>query len=355
MCLEGVEHMTLGRRKFLTCLGSAGLGIYLKSNALSENQSADSNGLIVSVRGPITANEAGMALVHEHVLVDFIGAAQVSPKRYDADEVFRVVLPFLQQVHKLGCRTFFDCTPAYLGRDPVLLRRLAEASNLHMVTNTGYYGALKGKYLPPHAYEETPQQLAKRWLREWREGIDSTGIRPGFIKIGVDAGALTPVNRKLIEAAALTHLDSGLTIAAHTGNGVAAWEEIQVLQKLGVHPSAFIWVHAQNEKDETWHLRAADAGAWVEFDGVRPDTIKQHVQLVLRMRERGHLGRVLLSHDAGWYEVGRPGGGKIRPYDTIFVSLIPALGEAGLKRHEIEQLVVRNPAEAMRIRVRSGK
>ncbi|GBD36467.1 Phosphotriesterase homology protein [bacterium HR36] len=307
---------------------------------------------ILTVRGPIAASEAGVALVHEHVLVDFVGADRVSPKRYDAEEVFRTVLPYLQQVRKLGCRTFFDCTPAYLGRAPALLQRLAQASGLYIITNTGYYGAVKGKYLPPHAHAESAEQLAKRWLREWREGIEETNIRPGFIKIGVDAGPLTPVNRKLVEAAGYTHLASGLTIAAHTGDGLAAWEEIQLLSKLGVHPSALIWVHAQNEKDESWHLRAADAGAWIEFDGVRPETVERHVQLVMRMRERGHLERVLLSHDAGWYEVGRPGGGKFRPYDTIFTALIPALRKAGLTQNEIDQLLTRNPAEAMQIRIR---
>src|SRR5262249_1120258 len=72
---------------------------------------------------------------------------------------------------------------------------------------------------------------AARWLREWKDGIDDTGIRPGFIKIGVDAGALTVVNRKLVLAAARTHLENGLTIAAHTGDGVAALEEMKVLAR----------------------------------------------------------------------------------------------------------------------------
>ncbi|MCS7168363.1 MAG: hypothetical protein RMI91_05060 [Gemmatales bacterium] len=342
----------ISRRFFVLKCAASLVGLATHSRATS---GAPKENVIVTVLGPIRPTDAGVALVHEHVLVDFIGADKVSPKRYDAEEVFRTVLPHLQAVRKLGCRTFFDCTPAYLGRDPQLLRRLSQASDLYIVTNTGYYGAVQGKYLPKHAYEESAKQLAQRWLREWENGIGETGIRPGFIKIGVDAGPLTEVNRKLVEAAARTHLASGLTIAAHTGDGVAAWQEIQLLQKLGVHPSAFIWVHAQNEKDEAWHYRAADAGAWVEFDGVRPETVERHVQLVLQMRQRGHLGRVLLSHDAGWYEVGRPGGGKFRPYDTMFTTMIPALRQAGLAPKEIDQLLISNPAEALQVRVRSAR
>ena len=65
-----------------------------------------------------------------------------------------------------GCATLVECTPAYLGRDPRLLRRLSEASGLHILTNTGYYGANKDKHLPPHAFTETAEQLAARWIRE---------------------------------------------------------------------------------------------------------------------------------------------------------------------------------------------
>ena len=108
--------------------------------------------------------------MHEHVLVDFIGAAEVSPARYDADDVFTRALPFLRQAKALGCATLVECTPAYLGRDPRLLRRLAEASGLHILSNTGYYGANKDKHLPPHAFTETPQQLAARWIRECEHG-----------------------------------------------------------------------------------------------------------------------------------------------------------------------------------------
>src|SRR4051795_2796371 len=176
---------------------------------------------VMTVRGPIPTGEMGPTLPHEHVLVDFVGATGASRDRYDADEVFRVALPHLRRVRDQGIRTLVDCTPAYLGRDPALLRRLSEASGLNILTPTGYYGAGRGKFLPDHVRAESADELASRWLREWREGIDGTGIRPGFIKLGADAGPLPEVHRKLVRAAARTHLASGLTIAAHSGDGVA--------------------------------------------------------------------------------------------------------------------------------------
>src|SRR5687768_13892137 len=110
---------------------------------------------IMTVNGEIPASRMGLTLPHEHVIVDFVGADKVSPDRYNRQEVFNTVLPYLKQARKLGCRTFIDCTPAYLARDPQLLRQLSEASGLHIITNTGYYGARNDECLPRHAFSET--------------------------------------------------------------------------------------------------------------------------------------------------------------------------------------------------------
>jgi phosphotriesterase-related protein len=200
---------------------------------------------------------------------------------------------------------------------------------------------------------ETADQLAARWLAEWRDGIDGTGIRPGFIKIGLDAGPLTEVSRKLIQAAARTHEESGLTIAAHTGDGTAALEQLKVLKAEGVSPEAWIWVHAQIEKNTDIHVEAAKQGAWVEFDGISPDSLDRHVELVQNMQRHGLLERVLISHDAGWYAVGEPVGGKFRSYDTLFTEFLPRLRAAGFSDEEVKQLTVISPAAAFGVRVRN--
>jgi phosphotriesterase-related protein len=310
---------------------------------------------IMTVTGPIDPAGLGVTLPHEHVLVDFIGADKVSKDRYQADEAFRVALPHLRRIKELGCRSLVECTPAFLGRDPALLRRLSEASGLQIITNTGYYSAVEGKFLPTHAYTETADQLAGRWLREWRDGIDGTGIRPGFLKISVDKAPLKDYNRKVVAAAALTHRESGLVIAAHTGNGAAALEEIGVLRENGVAPQAFIWVHAQNETDPQVHREALRLGAWVSFDGLSAENGQEYVARLTALRQAGHLAKLLVSHDAGWYHVGEPGGGTYRPHDVLFTGLVPALRKAGFSARDIDQLLVVNPREAFRIRIRRIK
>jgi phosphotriesterase-related protein len=346
----------MDRRSVLRAGFAAAIGHVASPFSANRLQSAvtDLASSVMSVSGPITVGQLGSMLPHEHVLVDFIGADKVSRDRYDRDEVIAVVLPQLRRLRAAGGQTLVECTPAYLGRDPWLLKRLSDESGVTIITNTGYYGARQGKFLAAHALEETADQLASRWLAEWHEGIEGSGIRPGLIKIGVDGGALTEVNRKLIQAAARTHLQSGLTIASHTGDGHSALEQLAVLREEGVAPAAWIWVHAQNEANREVHLRIGRQGAWVEFDGVGPDSIQEHVALVQSMREHQLLDRVLISQDAGWYSVGEPRGGQFRPYDTLFTVLLPAMKKAGFSDEEIERLTVTNPAKALAINIRSA-
>jgi len=220
------------------------------------------------------------------------------------------------------------------------------------VTNTGYYGAAKDIAVPRHAYAETARQLAARWTAELRTGIEGTGVRPGFVKSGVDAGPLSEVDRKLVEAAALCHLDTGLALAIHTGDGTAALEIVELLRRNGVSPEAYSWVHAQNETDQATLAWAAQQGAWVELDGVSPKSLDAHADAVADLFRRDRLDRVLVSQDAGWYHVGEAGGGTYRPHTLLFDAFVPALRARGLGDAEIRTLLVTNPARAFAVRRR---
>ena len=331
------------RRSFLA-LAATAAGCAARAGGRRSSGAAST---VHTVTGPVPADRLGVTLMHEHVLVDFVGADRVSPDRYDAEHAFTSVLPHLEAVRALGCETLVECTPAYLGRDIPLLRRLSDGSGVRILTNTGYYGAARDKHLPRHAFTETDEQLATRWIREFERGIDGSGVRPGFMKIGVDESPLSEVDAKLVRAAALTHRETGLAIASHTGSGLATLEQLDILQAAGVPAAAFIWVHAQSEKDGAFHTRVARRGAWLEFDGVSEASIVRHVERVRAMRDEGFLDRVLVSHDAGWYRVGEPGGGKFRPYDTIFTTFVPALKAAGFGESDVKRLLTVNPARAL--------
>ncbi|WP_119078711.1 phosphotriesterase family protein [Chitinophaga alhagiae] len=339
----------LTRRTFLRQSGTVLMG-----GLLLPGRKPGPGASVMTVNGPLGAGQLGFTLTHEHVMVDFIGADKTSPDRYQAEDVFNTALPVLRSAKERGCAAFVDCTPAYLGRNVQLLQRLAAASGLHILSNTGYYGAAKEKYLPAHVYTETAEQLAARWVAEWEQGIEGTGIRPGFIKTGTDKAPLTPAQQKIIAAAAIAHLATGLTIGVHTGNGAAAVEQLEIIQKHGALPSAKIWIHAQSEPDAAYHVAAARAGGWVSFDGVSPSSITTHITCLQNMKREGLLKQVLVSHDAGWYHVGEPQGGHFRDYNCIFDTFMPAMRQHGFTQQEINTVFVENPARAFATGVRKS-
>lgn len=280
-------------------------------------------------------------LVHEHILVDFIGAGQVSRSRYDENAVVKVVKPYLQEIKQLGCRRMLECTPNYLGRDPKLLARLSDETGLEIWTNTGLYGAGENfRSLPDYARVEKPEKLAMQWIQEARRGVE--GVKPRFIKIGVSgANPLHEYDLKLVIAAAITSIETGLTIASHTQNGAAALAQLEVLGRRGVKPSKFVWVHAHNEKDMRMHEAVANSGGWVEFDGLDRKSGRWHQECLVNLSNRGLLGQALLSQDAGWYHVGEEDGGDFRPYSYIYKQFLP-----GLEDKWIKMLMWDNPSRA---------
>jgi phosphotriesterase-related protein len=313
------------------------------------------NPKVMTVQGQILASKMGMTLIHEHIMVDFVGADKISADRWDRKSVMEKVLPYLALAKEKGVKTLLDCTPDFLGRDVRLLRDISLESNLNILTNTGYYGAVQNKYLPPWAFTETETQLANRWIREFNEGIEGTGIRPGFIKIGVESGSLSELHQKLVRAAALTHLATGLTICSHTGPALPAFEEIELLKNMGVHPSAFVWVHAQAETDKSYLVKAAEQGAWVSLDGMGWGKFEGYAESLVLLKDRNLLSKALVSHDAGWYRPDESDPmASFVGYTNIFDRVWPLLRNQGFTEQDFDRLLVQNPASAFSIDIRKN-
>lgn len=303
-----------------------------------------------TVTGEFPIDSMGLTLIHEHMLVDFIGADSVSPDRYDRDEVIAKVLPYLLEVKKYGVKTIFDCTPSYLAKDPVLLQTLSEKSGIRLVTNTGFYGAVGGKYLPDSAFKESAEQLADRWIAEFDSGIEDTGIKPGFIKISVnEEDPLREVDAKLVRAAGITHQKTGLKIASHTGTWATASQEVAILQEMKIDPSAFVWVHSQAEKHFQNYLEAAQLGVWISLDGIGW-SMEEYIDRLIFAKQHNLLNQVLISHDAGWFDPAQGEGGDFVPFTNIFEKLIPTLKTKGFDDSDFDLLLIENPKRAFVLR-----
>ena len=273
---------------------------------------------------------APSVLVHEHVLVDFRTRPEQLQGGYDPGKVFEIVKPHLDEIRRLGCVRFQDCTPHYIGRDPRLLRRLADATGLEIWTNTGWYAARDHRYLPPEVRTETADRIARRWIDELEQGVD--GMKPRFVKIGVNGAPLHELDRKIVLAAAICSRQTGVTVASHTaGAGPAALEQLEIFAGAKADPARFVWVHADSEKDRAVHEKVARLGAWVEFDHVSEANLAFHLESVRFMASRGLLGRTLISQDAGYYRPGQPAGGPFKPYSYLYTGFLPKLDPAWVK------------------------
>lgn len=307
--------------------------------------------LIQDVNGTHKLVSNQIWLSHEHILVDFTGADSIRPETWNHDVIIEEVMPFLEELKEYNVNYFVDATPNYLGRDVLLLKKITGKTGIGIITNTGLYGARNNKFIPEYAKEMEAGELAEIWINEYENGIGETSIKPGFVKIGVDiSDSLHAMHQKLVEAAALTHLKTGLTIASHTGEARGLWPQLKILQESGVSPEAFIWVHAQAENNNENYLKAAEMGCWISFDGLGWE-LEKHVEKILFAKENGILDRILISHDSGWYDPQKENQ-TIRPYTNIFKKLYPELKSHGFTDDEFNLLISVNPSKAFSIEVR---
>ena len=151
----------------------------------------------------------GIFLSHEHILSRFGAPAEEYPS-YDYDEALSEILPYMAYLRKLGVGTIACCTTQYFGRDARLLQKISKESGMQILANTGLYGAADDRYVPQWAHSSSVEEVASAWIDEWKHGIGGTGIKPGFVKVGVDGDGLSDIDAKLVRAAAITHRETGL-------------------------------------------------------------------------------------------------------------------------------------------------
>lgn len=337
-----MKHHRICRRSFVCGALSLGLTRSIKNLA---TPSTTSTKTIQTVQGPIEFETHGVALPHEHILCDFIGADSTGNHRWDQEEVYRRMQPYVQTLKQAGVSTFYDCTPAYIGRDPEILRRLSTKTGVHFVTNTGFYGGAQDKYVPKFAYKLSVEEMAGLWTKEFEHGIGETGIRPGFIKIGVDSiesekAPLSKIDATIVQAAALVSHQTKMSVTCHTGGGFAGLAALRLFMEHGGTASRFIVAHADGHGLPI-NRKVADLDGWVSYDAIGRRPLKQHLETVPEMLSH-RADRLLLSQDNGWYSAGEENGGEVRGYTDLFQTFLPALQKSGISPEQIQQLIQLN-------------
>jgi phosphotriesterase-related protein len=228
-----------------------------------------------------------------------------------------------------------------VGRRSDLVLAVARAADFPVMLPTGIY---REPWVPAWARAASEDELAAWMQSELERGIGETGVPAGFIKLSAGDDGLTPLETKILRAAARAGKAAGAAIASHTIRGRVVADQLDVLAAAGFPLERFIWVHAQNEPDSIYHLAIAQRGPWLEFDGIGGRFADEvYLDHLRRLVDAGYAGRLLLSMDRGWYSPGQPGGGTPKPFDYLPGCFLPKLRDAGFDEALVTQLTHTNP------------
>jgi len=304
--------------------------------------------IIQTVSGPIAPEAAGVTMSHEHVLVD----GWLMFGTYDAildDEV--LAARELADLTAAGGRTIVDCTSGGIGRDPAALRAVAGESGVQIIMGAGWY---RERVYAPEVVRSTPDQLADRLVAEIRDGVDGSGIRPGFIgEIGTERYAISAAQERVFRAAARAQRRTGVSIWTHTTHGGdLAIEQIALLAEEGVPPERIVVSH-MGDRIGYRHLDPiARTGVYLSVDnigyvggGYPPDDVR--ADNVTELIANGHGSQVMLGGDTCTKSGLTAYGGK--GYGHVLRRFVPMLRERGVDEAAIRAMLVENPRRALTI------
>ena len=196
---------------------------------------------LITTLGPKRQSELGLILPHEHVFTDLRTPDTPGHGEADPEKVVAVMAPQLVEARRAGVSLIVECTPVGVGRRADLLKAISEAADLPLVIPTGIY---REPWVPDWAYRASEDDLAGWMEGELKGEIKDSGVRAGFIKLSSGDDGFTPVEEKILRAAARTSCKTGSVIASHTIRGDVIFQQLKLLEELGVPPDRFIWVHA---------------------------------------------------------------------------------------------------------------
>ena len=303
---------------------------------------------IVTVTGPIPASEAGCTLSHEHLLCDLWAFS----RSYDGildDEC--LAIRELAQYRDAGGASLVDATSGGLGRNPLALRRISEATGVRIIMGSGWY---RECVYPAVVHERDATALADLIVADLTRGADGTNVRAGIIgEIGTERKHITPAQERVFRAAARAQRRTGACIMTHTTHfGELALEQIALLREEKVPPGRIAISHLGDRHDTTQLLKIAREGVFISVDnigyvgsGYPPDEVR--MRNVCLLAAEGHAAQVVLGGDICQKSHLSAYGGK--GYAHVLRSFLPLLRAHSIPEDAIHQMTVANPTRMLDI------
>ncbi len=303
--------------------------------------------IIRTVRGDIAPEMLGLTYTHEHLFGYSLNPKSDPDLRLDSESAAAYELTLFRMA---GGQAIVEMSPCDYNRNPLVLRRLSEATDVHIVCVTGF---IKGASADLLVENKNINELADAMIRDVQDGIDGTGIRAGIIKAGSSLNTITPNEEKIFRAAACAQRETGALISTHTEAGTMALEQIELLRSEGVPPERILIGHTDRKLDWDYHIAVAKTGVTLGYDQISkekyfPDS--QRVDFIIRMTKAGYGGQIALSGDlARRSDMVGYGGGP--GYTFILWRILPWLRKQGLTETDIHTLMVETPKRLLTLDV----
>jgi phosphotriesterase-related protein len=335
-------------------------------------------GEIMTVRGPVPPEAIGTTTMHDHVFLD--STVWWRPETFESQELTEapmdIRLSGLARWNALGIRDnlvldprdydaqveevgdfvgaggscLVDVTCEGLSPEPLLLRRLSEQLDFHIVAGCGIYVAPAH---PAWVHGADVSEVAEFIDAQVRTGLNGTSVRPGIIgEIGT-SDPPTPDEEKVLRAAAQVGVATGTAVSVHlTAPGAHGTRVVEVLAGEGLDPARIVLGHMDEVLDRRYHLDCLGLGAVVEFDTFgfegyfarlwKTPSDAEKMKALVELVNSGFENQLVLGHDVALKcQLKRFGG---LGYDHIPRRIAPALTEhLDVGHAALEAMLVDNP------------
>ncbi|MBS0519879.1 MAG: aryldialkylphosphatase [Proteobacteria bacterium] len=331
-----------------------------------------------TVLGPVDPAALGPTLMHEHLLWDIRTPAM----RADPDQGPEITLcncfainygrrkvpgnfrlsceatagEELRLMAQAGGRTVVELSSGGLDPRPNGLASLARTTGVHIVMGCGHY---VDEYQPEANRTRGAESFAAEMIEQIQVGAWNTDVRAGIIgEIGCQA-PWTDLEKRVMQGALLAMAETGAAVNVHPGRDPDQPQEVAAfVRAAGADPARVVISHIDRTIfDETRLLRLADSGVVIEFDlfgqeqsfypladiDMPNDAVR--LRLIRALIARGHLERVVISHDICYRTRLACFGGH--GYGHIFANVVPMMARRGFCEDEITAITVRNPARLL--------
>lgn len=309
--------------------------------------------MIPTTGGPISTADLGFTLMHEHVFVPSPGGPEAFPWLYNRSEIIRKCVRDLKAAKEAGVDSILDVTTPDLGRDPALIAEAAQQAGINVILCTGIYRNPPYYFQPKvsvQARGRSPDEIAEVFVREIEEGIGSTDIRAGVIKVASHED-VTAAQELVLRGAARAANATGVPITTHTlATARVGLKQLDILEEEGVDLTRVLIGHSITSDMQYLHeiiLRGANLSwdSYLYFAVLPPAERDNATGVLHELLAEGYGRQIVIGHDYYcWCDYL-----EYPDRDMTYISneVIPRLLSLGSSPADIEAMTVENPARLL--------